>query len=252
MQIHQAKSSKDTHSLHLTVSTALRNTWSDLFELLVPRALEIATQSDIEFRRSLPMDMREYMGVMNAPDEGSDGSGDEDESASPARTATAQARQREFFMGKIQVLFASLASPKQLPVDAAVDQFLRRNLHARMPPVFPQVRPAAYGRPTADTVVRLLRHDLAHIAVEKIDTVDRIVLYHAAGNTCRYKETSEGARSFDLGVAPALEHLIRAYPSWTPVHEIPAEDEHSKLAVESAVEELLQVGVLVAMQLGSR
>ena len=61
--ILQGKTFEDAHSLHITVSVCQKNTWGDLMEKLVPRALQLATQEDVEFRKSLPIDYLNYMGV---------------------------------------------------------------------------------------------------------------------------------------------------------------------------------------------
>eukprot|EP01048_Picozoa_sp_COSAG05_P025001 COSAG05_NODE_6150_length_1012_cov_1.431544_1_plen_302_part_01 len=59
--VHEARSVSGADSLHLTVSTALRHTWRDLLEILLPAALDLAASEDIDFRQTLPPDMREYM-----------------------------------------------------------------------------------------------------------------------------------------------------------------------------------------------
>ncbi len=53
--IHQANALDDIHSLHITVSCYQKNTWSDFLAKLLPAALDVATQSDLEFRRGLPI-----------------------------------------------------------------------------------------------------------------------------------------------------------------------------------------------------
>lgn len=63
--IHEAKTTADVHSLHITVSACQRNTWGDLLEKLIPRALQIAIEEDVEFRTALPLNYLHYMGVAN-------------------------------------------------------------------------------------------------------------------------------------------------------------------------------------------
>jgi len=80
----QAQSLPDTHSLHVTVSAAQRNSWGDLLEKvltisiytvikyiclqLIPMALSIAVEQDKEFRESLPLDYMNYMGTVHSTD----------------------------------------------------------------------------------------------------------------------------------------------------------------------------------------
>ena len=63
--VHEAKTNEKEHSLHITLSCFQRNTWGDLLERLVPRALQIAIEEDIEFRKGLPLNYLQYMGVAN-------------------------------------------------------------------------------------------------------------------------------------------------------------------------------------------
>eukprot|EP01051_Picozoa_sp_SAG22_P002098 SAG22_NODE_90_length_21067_cov_8.490843_2_plen_563_part_00 len=254
--IHQARSTKDDHSLHLTISTALRNTFSDLLGTLLPAALELATQSDIDFRRSLPADMREYMGVMHSTGEDDEGH-DDDEAPSGGNSDKQQTRAQ--FMGQMHTLLERVFTSENLPVDAAIDQVIRHNLRARLPPTFPgatatdataaaqhQLQQVVEDDDTLmNSVVRLVRHDIAHIAVEE----DMVVLYHSARNTCRYQEADEGALSCELCVAPALEYLINAYPSWTAVADLPVDEDDDMLAIAGTVSELCRVGVLTVMSL---
>jgi lysine-specific demethylase/histidyl-hydroxylase NO66 len=54
----------DAPSLHLTISTALRNTWRDLIEIMVRAALETAADGDdAALRASLPPNFAEHLGI---------------------------------------------------------------------------------------------------------------------------------------------------------------------------------------------
>ena len=165
----------------------------------------------------------------------------------------ARARLRTEFLTRIQTLLERVIASEHLPVDAAIDQVVRNNLRARLPPVFPcsaeQPRNGSSSHDggshdaTLDSLVRLIRHDVAHLAVEE----ESIVLYHAAGNTCRYQEAGEGAVLCSLCVAPALEYLIGAYPSWTSVRDLPAEDDDAMAAIIDVISELLRARVLTTI-----
>ena len=97
--IHQGRTLEDAHSMHITVSCCQKNTWADFFEKvlviyhaifnekpgwmlvsatlfvdyyvtcshdvfqLVPTALGVASQEDVEFRKALPKDYLNYMGI---------------------------------------------------------------------------------------------------------------------------------------------------------------------------------------------
>ena len=113
--VHEARSVTDADSLHLTVSTALRHTWRDLLEILLPATLDLAASEDIDFRQTLPPDMREYMGVMHSGGDLPEGYGaDEDGDGSDPR--------RRVFNAKLGELLLRCTAPTVLPTDGSVDQ----------------------------------------------------------------------------------------------------------------------------------
>ncbi|KAI6068267.1 Acyl-coenzyme A thioesterase 5 [Aix galericulata] len=64
--IHQGDCLPDAHSLHITVSSYQRNSWGDLLEKLLPAALQMALEEDVDYRQGLPMGYLGYMGVANS------------------------------------------------------------------------------------------------------------------------------------------------------------------------------------------
>lgn len=164
--VHEAKSSADTHSLHITVSTALRHTWRDLLDLVLPGALDAAASADIDFRQTLPPDMREYMGVIN--------SSVDDTELQPAVGTSDQALEatreaRSHFCAKVMELVQKCLQPECFNIDGAVDEMIRENLRSRLPPRFPgksreQKASVIAGSLTQQTLVRLVRHDVAQLA----------------------------------------------------------------------------------------
>ncbi|KAA8583056.1 hypothetical protein FQN60_015602 [Etheostoma spectabile] len=110
--IHQGDCLPDAHSLHITISSHQKNSWGELLQKLVPAALEIAMEEDVEFRQGLPLDYLTYMGVQNS---------DKDD---PRRTK---------FFSRIESLMKKLIT--YAPVDAAVDQKARDFLHDCLPPM---------------------------------------------------------------------------------------------------------------------
>jgi bifunctional lysine-specific demethylase and histidyl-hydroxylase NO66 len=78
---------------------------------LLPAALETALEEDVEFRRGLPLDYLQYMGVAHC------------EHQSPKRTE---------FISKLKTLTDKLFS--YAPVDAAADQMAKEYLHSALPP----------------------------------------------------------------------------------------------------------------------
>ena len=65
---------------------------------------------------------------------------------------------------------------------------------------------------TAETLVRLIRHDVAQLVAEQAQGEGEgegvVVVYHCASNTCRYQEAPEGRHEFPLAAAAAIELLL--------------------------------------------
>ncbi|XP_065284470.1 ribosomal oxygenase 1-like [Dermacentor albipictus] len=85
---------------------------------MIPQALQLAMEENVEYRESLPRGYLNYMGVANA-DVVSDA--------------------REAFLGKVRHLVEELVN--YCPVDAAVDQCGKAHLHEALPPLLSQVSP---------------------------------------------------------------------------------------------------------------
>jgi lysine-specific demethylase/histidyl-hydroxylase NO66 len=164
--VHEAKSSPDMHSLHLTVSTALKHTFRDLLELVLPGALEAAAAEDIDFRQTLPPSMRDFMGAMHSD---ADHTHTEMSSGGAGEALQEMRENREGFHAKIMELAQKCLQPEFLNVDGAVDEMIRANLRSRLPPLFPendraQSTASVVGLLTPHTLVRLVRHDVAQLA----------------------------------------------------------------------------------------
>ena len=85
--IHQGNCLEDTHSLHITVSCHQLNSYGDLLEKLLPAALKVAIEEDIDFRKGLPINYLSHLGVAHS-----------DQST----------KHREDFLKKIQTLMGKL------------------------------------------------------------------------------------------------------------------------------------------------
>ncbi|XP_035208112.1 ribosomal oxygenase 1-like [Stegodyphus dumicola] len=109
--IHQARTADDVHSLHVTISTNQKNTFGDLLELALPRALEQAIKEDPEFRESLPKDYMNLVGTTNS---------------------NIESPERNKFLEKVISLSSKIL--KYLSVDEAADQHAKDFIHASMPP----------------------------------------------------------------------------------------------------------------------
>ncbi|XP_035534630.1 ribosomal oxygenase 1 [Morone saxatilis] len=229
--IHQGDCLPDAHSLHITISSYQKNSWGDLLQKVVPVALEIAMEEDVEFRQGLPLDYLTYMGVQNS---------DKDD---PRRTK---------FFSRIESLMKKLTN--YAPVDAAVDQKARDFLHDCLPPMLTpeeldsSVRgaPARWERGqvmdagahiTTQTRVRVLRAGCARLCSDG----EAVHLYYTTDNSRVYHK--EELKSFEIKEehTDAIEFLIHSYPKFVTVGSFPCDSAEDRIAL---AELLFQRGII--------
>lgn len=233
--IHQGYCLPDVHSLHITVSSFQRNSWVDLLDKLLPAALQIAAEDNVDFRKGLPLDYLDYMGVQNS------------ESLDP---------RRENFIQKVQVLMRKLA--EYVPVDAAVDQKAKAFLHDCLPPVLTPAEKdhSVYGAPArwehgdvkdcviqleTDTQIRFLRGGVARLCSEG----EACLLYYSTENSRVYHKEAPKSLEVDAEHVAAIEYLLHCYPKYVTVESLPCEDLDNKLAVANM---LFEKGLLTTKE----
>ncbi|XP_009818539.2 ribosomal oxygenase 1 [Gavia stellata] len=229
--IHQGDCLPDAHSLHITVSSYQRNSWGDLLEKLLPAALQMALEEDVEYRQGLPMDYLRYMGVANS------------DAVDTRRTA---------FMEKVQTLVKKLID--YAPIDAAVDQRAKSFLHDCLPPVLTQSEKAqsVYGFParwqgggpcdvdiliTKDTEVRLLRHGIVRLCNEEAG----VMLYYTTENSRVYHKEEPKFLEIDPEYTDSIEFLLSSYPNHVSVDTLPCETLEDKISLATL---LFEKGIL--------
>ncbi|NWY43693.1 RIOX1 oxygenase, partial [Sylvia atricapilla] len=229
--IHQGDCLPDAHSLHITVSSYQRNSWGDFLEKLIPAALQMALEEDVEYRRGLPMDYLQYMGVANSD--------------------TVDAR-RTAFVEKVQSLIKKLVD--YAPIDAAVDQRAKSFLHDCLPPVLTQSEKAqsVYGFParwqdggpcnvdiviTKDTEVRLLRHGIVRLCNEEAG----VMLYYTTENSRVYHKEEPKFLELDPEYTDSIEFLLSSYPNHVTVDNLPCETLEEKISLATL---LFEKGIL--------
>ncbi|XP_042646865.1 ribosomal oxygenase 1 [Tyto alba] len=229
--IHQGNCLPDAHSLHITVSSYQRNSWGDLLEKLLPAALQMALEEDVEYRQGLPMDYLGYMGVANSD--------------------TLDVR-RMAFVEKVQGLIKKLVD--YAPIDAAVDQRAKSFLHDCLPPVLTQSEKAqsVYGFParwqdggpcdvdiqiTKDTEVRLLRHGIVRLCNEEAG----VMLYYTTENSRVYHKEEPKFLEMDPEYTDSIEFLLSSYPNHVSVDNLPCETLEDKISLATL---LFEKGIL--------
>ncbi|XP_013044212.3 ribosomal oxygenase 1 [Anser cygnoides] len=229
--IHQGDCLPDAHSLHITVSSYQRNSWGDLLEKLLPAALQMALEEDVEYRQGLPMGYLGYMGVANS------------DAVDPHRTA---------FVEKLQRLMKKLVD--YAPVDAAVDQRAKSFLHDCLPPVLTQSEKqlSVYGFPaqwqdgsphnvdiliTKDTEVRLLRHGIIRLCNEEAG----VMLYYTTENSRVYHKEEPKYLEIDPEYTDSIEFLLSSYPNHVTVDTLPCGTLEDKISLATL---LFEKGIL--------
>ncbi|KAF2073073.1 hypothetical protein CYY_005599 [Polysphondylium violaceum] len=214
--IHQAVSPKDVHSLHITISTYLNNTWGDLVGKVLQRALDVANQECIDFRQGLPRDYTKCLGVINSDDVGNE--------------------RRKELLDKVSVLWDKLG--QYLSVDDGADQMALKYLLDSLPPFLNQAekKHSIEDEPNAFSVnlnnrIRLIRSDSIRLVIEDI-----AVVYHNMDNTRVFHQVGDapGTIEFSLDCAVAVEHIINSYPNYIYIKDLPVDTDDQKLDIASA------------------
>ncbi|XP_062973706.1 ribosomal oxygenase 1 [Elgaria multicarinata webbii] len=230
--IHQGDCLPDAHSLHITVSSYQRNSWGDLMEKLLPSALQMAIEEDVEYRQGLPLDYLEYMGVVNS------------DAVDPRRVA---------FMQKLTTLITKLVD--YVPVDAAVDQKAKAFLHDCLPPVLSESEKAlsVYGHPARwengnvqnidiqikeNTQVRLLRYGIVRLCNEG----DSMLLYYTTENSRVYHKEEPKYCEIEPEYIDSVEFLLSSYPKYVSVKVLPCATLDDKIALATV---LFEKGLLI-------
>jgi bifunctional lysine-specific demethylase and histidyl-hydroxylase NO66 len=222
--IHQGVTIDGEHSLHVTVSMYQKHSWADLFERMVPAALQMAISENVDLRRGLPFDIYDNFGLVNS------------DVSTPRRK-------------EIQELLKSLFDKikDHLPIDDAVDQMNKNYQQDALPPVLSDLEKAVTvygdsdvmvenGRVTKrveiglDTRIRLLRKNILRMVSE-----DRIRLYYYIENSLEYHGNDLPFLEIEEELAPAVETLITSYPEYVSVEHLDVPNESDKLQIADAL-----------------
>jgi len=236
--VHQGNCMESDHSLHITLSTYQLNSWTDLFEKLLPAALARASQEDPEFRRGIPRDFLRVMGVAREDDE---------------------TEARSGHLAKVGELLGKLV--QYAPVDAAADQMGKRLMGDLLPPALEEgerartvlgdgerwhsVKKTVVNRVEMDpdTSIRLVRASACRLVSED----DTVQLYYSTENTRQYREMGVEDHSLEVGeeLAPAVEQLVTTYPGWLKVEELQCEELEQRMRLAA---DLWEKGIIMTSE----
>lgn len=222
--IHQGITVDGEHSLHVTISMYQKHAWADLFEKLIPAALQEAINENVEFRQGLPFDIYDNFGLVHS------------DVNTPRKTEIEKI---------IKNLFDKIKD--HLPINEAVDQMATKYQQDALPPVLSDLERAVTvygdtdvmienGRVTnrveisLDTRIRLLRKNILRMVTE-----DCIRVYYHTENSLEYHGNELTYLEIDEDMAPAIETLITAYPEYVSVENLDVPDDTSKLQVADSL-----------------
>lgn len=216
--IHQACTEPGFHSLHITLSVYQKQSFADLFEKMFPMILQRAINEDVEFRRGLPLNVWYNAGIVHS------------DVVSP---------ERKEFVRRCRNLIAK--SLEEIPIDQAVDQLAKKFQHEALPPSLTDAEKCrtVFGSKNlvdskghvindynidSNTKVRLLRANIMRLVEE--DGVMR--LYYYVDNSKEYCEYEPNYIEIENECVGSVEVLIRSYPEYIAVNELPLEDDEEK------------------------
>ncbi|XP_043494934.1 ribosomal oxygenase 1 [Polistes fuscatus] len=218
--IHQGMTNMDCHSLHLTLSVFQKNAWCDLFEKLIPNALEKAIESFPMFREGLPLHYWRHFGFAHSDN-------------TPDDFRTSLKHSVNFLMDKIK---------NYLDIDKAVDEMFQKQIHDFLPPfllknekictsILDGERMIAEGvvenhaNLEPSTKIRLIRSHCIRLVPEK-DGLFKI--YYSCDNFKEYHGNELQYLEIDELFIPGIKELILKYPEFIKLADLPIEDEDNQ------------------------
>uniref|UniRef100_A0A0A1WL93 Bifunctional lysine-specific demethylase and histidyl-hydroxylase n=1 Tax=Zeugodacus cucurbitae TaxID=28588 RepID=A0A0A1WL93_ZEUCU len=227
--IHQAITEPGHHSLHITLSVYQKQSYADLFERMMPLVLQRAIESNLDMRRGLPLHTFQHAGIAYSDND---------------------TKERADLLRKVTKLMGQCLHSAQLGevMDAAVDQLAKKYHHEALPPhVLPAERARtifgsrsatnAQGECMCDyeiderTNVRLLRANIMRLVQEE----EKVRIYYYLDNSKEYCEYEPNFIEIEPEEAASVEVLIRSYPQYVGVSQLPLEDDERKVQMVTAL-----------------
>ncbi|CAH4033928.1 unnamed protein product [Pieris brassicae] len=222
--IHQGVTIDGQHSLHVTISMYQKHSWADLFEKMLPAALQLAVHDNVELRYGLPFDIYDNFGLVHSD---------------------CDTPRKKEIKDIIFSLFDKLKS--HLPLDEAVDQMAKHYQRDALPPVITDLEKAVtvYGDTdimvddgkvinrveiSLDTKIRLLRKNIIRMVSE-----DSIRLYYYVENSLEYHGSELPFLEIEEDMAPGIETLITSYPEYIAVENLDLQNDTDKLQIADAL-----------------
>ncbi|XP_055855007.1 bifunctional lysine-specific demethylase and histidyl-hydroxylase NO66 [Episyrphus balteatus] len=224
--IHQAFTEPGFHSLHITLSVYQKQSYADLFEKMFPMILQRAIAENVEFRRGLPLNVWHNAGIVYSD---------------------ISTRERKDFLRRCRDLISK--SLEEIPIDQSVDQLAKKFQHEALPPNITdqEMNRTVFGSKNtvnskgmlvcdysinSMTKVRLLRANIMRLLEEE----ETIRIYYYVDNSKEYCEYDPNYIEIESDCASSVEVLIKSYPEYVAVNELPLnDDEDKKIGIVTAL-----------------
>lgn len=221
--VHEASTVPNSHSLHIIISTYRNTSYADLLEKVLPNALKTAAETDLNFRKGLPLQYLKHVGAVSKPDN----------------------ETKRKVVEVVTDLIVRLLD--YIDVDVAADDLGRKFMHDSLPPVLVAhdedcsvrgngkyfIRGTLHNRIQfqSDTKIRLLRQFCLSVFLEG----NKAKIYYNIKNSPIYHAEDEQFVDIDLNLVPAVSHLVQNFPNYVSIKELPIDDDALKLQIVSVL-----------------
>ncbi|RLN91356.1 hypothetical protein BBJ28_00021582, partial [Nothophytophthora sp. Chile5] len=183
--VHQACTDDEHFSTHVTISVYQHNTWANFLEVALPRVIRHAFDSDVAFRRGLPVGYLKYMGTQFPTD----------------------SKEAKEFVASCKALVGKLAPHVgEKDMQEAADEAALDVLANRLPPVEPkQSKAKETGASPLDSNVDIRFKDRSHIRLSmgEDEAKEAFVAVYYSLHNCRLHHmgicTCEGENDEEQG-----------------------------------------------------
>ncbi|KAE9029566.1 hypothetical protein PR003_g18726 [Phytophthora rubi] len=166
--VHQACTDKKQFSTHVTVSVYQHNTWANFLEVALPRVIRHAFDSDVAFRKGLPVGYLNYMGTQFPAD-------------------SAEAKEFAATCKKLVGQLAAHVSEKDL--QEAADEAAQDVLANRLPPPGENKKDGETGCSPLDSNVAIRFKNRSHIRLSMGEDEEKeafVAVYYSLHNCRRH------------------------------------------------------------------
>lgn len=217
--IHQCNAMHNQHSLHITLSTALNTNYAEYLTRLLPLAIKQATLTNIELRKTLPINYHKYVGSLY--------------------TGLNNNVQQEIMNKSIELIQSIITNQHNLPIDIAADHMALQFMNYRVPPcidinntysynnmlqhkkIKPDVEISQQNIIELHTRLRLTQPNIARLVVDDNNTDNLIQLYHILNNNIEHNNEQLECLEFSNNLTSALELILLSNPLYISVKSLP-------------------------------